>query len=65
MTRVVALVPDLLFGSRVQGQLAAAGHDVELVGNPQQAREHLPEMDVCWWSISPTPIWTARPLWLS
>ncbi len=32
MARVVALLPDLLFGSKVQGMLAAAGHDVEVVG---------------------------------
>jgi CheY-like chemotaxis protein len=30
--RVVAFIPDLLFGSNVQGALTAAGHDVELVG---------------------------------
>ncbi len=46
MTRVVALVPDLLFGSQVQGQLAAAGHEVELVGDAQRARERLREADV-------------------
>lgn len=34
MARVVAFVPDLLFGSNVQGMLVAAGHDVELVGDP-------------------------------
>lgn len=31
MARVVALIPDLLFGSNVQGQLTAGGHDVVLV----------------------------------
>jgi CheY-like chemotaxis protein len=46
MTRVVALVPDLLFGSRVQGQLTAAGHEVELVGDAQRAREQLADTDV-------------------
>jgi hypothetical protein len=30
MARVLALVPDLLFGSKVQAMLAQAGHDVEL-----------------------------------
>lgn len=30
--RVVAFVPDLMFGSGVQASLTAAGHDVELVG---------------------------------
>jgi hypothetical protein len=33
MARVVALIPDLMFGSRVQASLAAAGHDVELVSD--------------------------------
>ena len=33
MARVLALSGDLLFGSRVQGALAAAGHDVQLVGD--------------------------------
>jgi DNA-binding NarL/FixJ family response regulator len=32
MARVVALIPDLLFGSRVQAMLDAGGHVVELVG---------------------------------
>ena len=32
MARIVALLPDLLFGSKVQGMLAAAGHDVQVVG---------------------------------
>lgn len=31
MARVVAFVPDLLFGSTVHAALTAAGHDVELV----------------------------------
>jgi hypothetical protein len=38
VARVVAVVPDLLFGSKVQGMLAAAGHEVELVGSPDDAR---------------------------
>ena len=33
MARVV-VAPDLLFGSKVQGMLAQAGHDVDLVGEP-------------------------------
>jgi hypothetical protein len=41
MARVLALVPDLLFGSRVQGALAAAGHDVELIGDEGKLRERL------------------------
>ena len=38
MARVVAVVPDLLFGSKVQGMLAAAGHEVELVASAEDAR---------------------------
>jgi hypothetical protein len=34
---VVAVVPDLLFGSKVQALLRAGGHDVALVGHPEQA----------------------------
>jgi CheY-like chemotaxis protein len=41
MARVVALIPDLLFGSQVQGQLVAAGHEVELVGEAERVRERL------------------------
>jgi hypothetical protein len=37
MARVVAFIPDLLFGSNVVGALAAAGHDVELVADPSSA----------------------------
>jgi hypothetical protein len=35
VARVVAFVPDLLFGSRVVGALEAAGHEVELVAQPR------------------------------
>lgn len=31
MARIAALIPDLLFGSNVQGLLQAAGHQVQLV----------------------------------
>ncbi|HWX96620.1 MAG TPA: hypothetical protein VNZ01_07185, partial [Solirubrobacteraceae bacterium] len=41
MPRVLALVPDLLFGSRVQGTLQAAGHEVELMGGPERLAERL------------------------
>lgn len=43
MVRVLALIPDLLFGSRVQGQLVAAGHEVELVGDAARVRMRLAE----------------------
>jgi CheY-like chemotaxis protein len=32
MARVAVLVPDLLFGSKVQAALAQAGHDVRMLG---------------------------------
>jgi DNA-binding NarL/FixJ family response regulator len=41
MARVVALVPDLLFGSQVQGMLAAAGDEVELLGDENRVRDRL------------------------
>jgi hypothetical protein len=41
VARVIALVPDLLFGSQVQGSLKAAGHDVALAGNEARVRERL------------------------
>jgi DNA-binding NarL/FixJ family response regulator len=41
MARVVALVPDLLFGSQVQGMLTAAGDEVELIGAADRVRELL------------------------
>jgi CheY-like chemotaxis protein len=42
MARVLALSDDLLFGSRVQGALAQAGHDVELLADEARLRERLP-----------------------
>jgi PleD family two-component response regulator len=41
VARVIALVPDLLFGSQVQGSLKAAGHDVALAGDEARVRESL------------------------
>ena len=41
MALVLALVPDLLFGSRVQGSLVAAGHEVELIADEDGLRERL------------------------
>jgi DNA-binding NarL/FixJ family response regulator len=43
MARVLALTADLLFGSRVQADLAAAGHDVRLVAGERELRELLAE----------------------
>jgi DNA-binding NarL/FixJ family response regulator len=44
MARVVALVPDLLFGSRVQSSLRAAGHDVELIGEQDRLSDRLRDL---------------------
>jgi DNA-binding NarL/FixJ family response regulator len=41
VARVVALVPDLLFGSRLQGALGAAGHEVELIAAAPRLQERL------------------------
>jgi CheY-like chemotaxis protein len=43
MARVLALVPDLLFGSRVQSTLQGAGHEVELIAAEAVLRERLHE----------------------
>ncbi|MGA2320656.1 MAG: hypothetical protein ABSG95_07915 [Solirubrobacteraceae bacterium] len=45
MALVLALVPDLLFGSRVQGALAAAGHEVELIGDQASLRDRLADAE--------------------
>lgn len=41
VARVLALVPDLLFGSRVASALQAAGHEVRLEADPTAARASL------------------------
>jgi hypothetical protein len=42
VARVVAFIPDLLFGSNVVGALSAAGHETKLVAS----LDELPEVDV-------------------
>jgi len=46
VARVLALVPDLLFGSRVQSMLAGAGHEVELVSGETDVWEQIGATDV-------------------
>jgi hypothetical protein len=41
MTQVLAFIPDLLFGSRVQAALSADGHDVALATDASGLRERL------------------------
>ncbi len=43
MARVLVLTADLLFGSRVQGDLSAAGDEVELIGDETRLRARLAE----------------------
>jgi CheY-like chemotaxis protein len=44
--RVAALIPDLLFGSKVAGMLQQAGHEVELVGSGAESWEPPAGVDV-------------------
>ena len=46
MAFVLALVPDLLFGSQVQGMLTAAGHEARLAGSEQAVLDAVGEADV-------------------
>ncbi|MEA2221108.1 MAG: hypothetical protein QOJ35_3734 [Solirubrobacteraceae bacterium] len=46
VARVLAHVPDLLFGSKVQGLLGAGGHEVALVGSEPAVRERIAGSDV-------------------
>jgi CheY-like chemotaxis protein len=46
VARVVAFIPDLLFGSRAQAALVAAGHEVELVAAAGEVRERLTGAEV-------------------
>ena len=46
MARVTALVPDLLFGSKVVDQLSRAGHEVELISSEPEAWDQIAGTDV-------------------
>jgi hypothetical protein len=46
VARVVAFIPDLLFGSNVLGALRAAGYDVVLVGDEDALGRELAGADV-------------------
>ncbi len=41
MAGVIALIPDLLFGSRVQSALTAAGHEVEMLATRSDVESRL------------------------
>ena len=46
MARVALLCPDLLFGSKVEGALRAAGHEVTRYEGEDMARAAAPDADV-------------------
>ncbi|MFZ1154295.1 MAG: hypothetical protein WAN93_05260 [Solirubrobacteraceae bacterium] len=46
VARVVAFIPDLLFGSRVQAMLDSSGHAVELIGEADAVRGALTDVTV-------------------
>lgn len=46
MARAIVLIADLLFGSRVQSDLRAAGHEVELVASADALESRLAGADV-------------------
>lgn len=45
MARVLALTADLLFGSRIQSDLMAAGNEVELIADEARLRARLGDTD--------------------
>ena len=46
MARVAALIPDLLFGSKVQSALEAAGHEVDLIAGEVEAWDEVGGIDL-------------------
>ena len=46
MARVAALIPDLLFGSKVKGSLEASGHEVDLITSEIEAWDEVGGIDV-------------------
>lgn len=46
MARVAALIPDLLFGSKVQSALQAAGHEVDLISGELEAWDEVGGIDL-------------------
>jgi len=46
MAQVLALLPDLLFGSKVQSMLASAGHEVEVISSEPDAWDQIAGSDL-------------------
>jgi hypothetical protein len=67
VARVVAFVPDLLFGSNVVGMLKAAGHEPVLVGDAGALERESPSADALVLDLTadaPKRVALARPLGL-
>ena len=56
MAHVLAFIPDLLFGSRVQAELLAGGHTVDLVGDENGVLTGLPRADVLVVDLTDEPV---------
>lgn len=56
MAHVLAFIPDLLFGSQVQGSLRAGGHTVDLVGDENGVRSDLERADVLVLDLTDEPV---------
>lgn len=52
---MVAFIPDLLFGSQVQGSLRAAGHTVDLIGDESGVPSGLTGADVLVMDLTDDP----------
>jgi CheY-like chemotaxis protein len=46
MARVAAVIPDLLFGSKVQSALESSGHEVDLLSSEPEAWDEVGGIDV-------------------
>jgi hypothetical protein len=55
MAHIVAFVPDLLFGSRVQASLQAAGHTVDLIGDEDGVRSGVGSADALVMDLTDDP----------
>jgi hypothetical protein len=56
MAQVLAFIPDLLFGSRVQAALSTAGHDVVLAADADGVRERLAGVAVLVVDLTDEPV---------
>jgi hypothetical protein len=56
MAQILAFIPDLLFGSRVQAALSTAGHDVVLVADANGVRERLADAAVFVVDLTDEPV---------